>query len=187
MIIGLTGLAQSGKDTTAEYLVEKYNFQQISFAAPLKQMAYDIDPLITQDSHLATLVDLYGWDRVKTEYPEARRFLQRIGTEGLRKNVDDNFWVNLALKTINDYQAEGKKDFVISDMRFVNEYQTIKDYFPNDLTTIRIMRDGLVVMNHASELELNQIPEDFTLNNNGSIADLRQNVDDIVARIYSNK
>lgn len=46
MIIGVSGFKSSGKDTVANYLVEKYNFKRISFADPLKDMVaelFDVD------------------------------------------------------------------------------------------------------------------------------------------------
>ena len=36
MIIGICGLIGSGKDTIADYLIRKHNFQKISFADKLK-------------------------------------------------------------------------------------------------------------------------------------------------------
>ena len=173
MIIGLVGLAQSGKDTTAEILVRKFGFKQISFAGPLKKISYDIDPLITADKHLAELVDEFGWDHVKVNYPECRRFLQRIGTEGMRKNINDNFWVNLALDTM---KADPSSDFVISDMRFVNEYQQIKNAYGDNFVAWRIQREGLVTMNHSSETEMREIPTDMTIKNTGTLEELEVNV-----------
>lgn len=173
MIIGLVGLAQSGKDTTAEILVRRGNFQQISFAGPLKQISYDIDPLITADKHLAELVDEFGWDHVKVNYPECRRFLQRIGTEGMRKNIHNNFWVNLALTKM---QEDTSVNYVISDMRFLNEYNQIKNAYPNAFEAWRIVRDGLAVMNHASETEMSTIPVDRVIDNNGTIRELEKTV-----------
>ena len=36
MILGLTGPPGSGKDTLADYLVEKYNFKRVAFADPIR-------------------------------------------------------------------------------------------------------------------------------------------------------
>lgn len=169
MIIGMVGLAQTGKSTTAEILSRRFGFKEISFAAPLKKIAYDIDPLVTGDKHYAELVDEFGLDYVKTTYPEARRFLQRLGTEGIRQNIDDDFWINLALTIMGQ---EPESNFVISDMRFLNEYYKIKRAYGDQFESWGVERDGAVLMNHASEVEMASIPKDRVLDNNGTIADL---------------
>ena len=208
--IALTGLAQSCKDTTAEFLVDNFGFEQVSFAEPLKKISYDIDPVIApriapehlarhvsahgwaavieelnNPYHLSELVDEYGYDYVKVNYPEARRFLQRIGTEGLRKNVDDDFWVNLALQKIEKGQETGSDRFVISDMRFYNEYDKCKTRFGDKLVVWRIFRDGLTAMNHASELELNDIPYDAAIYNNGTIEELHSQISSLWENLHS--
>jgi dephospho-CoA kinase len=40
MIIGLTGYAQSGKDTVANILVENYGYQRVAFADPIRALLY---------------------------------------------------------------------------------------------------------------------------------------------------
>ena len=37
MILGLTGVRGSGKDTLADHLVERYNFKRIAFADPVRE------------------------------------------------------------------------------------------------------------------------------------------------------
>lgn len=182
MIIALVGLAQSGKDTTADHLCSDYGFDRLSFAEPLKKIAYDIDPLIHVDgTHAQEAVDAHGWDYVKTHYPEARRFLQRIGTEGLRQNVDDDFWVNLAISKMGD----ASKRYVITDMRFLNEQEKIAQFASDHGHTYevwRLQRNGLTLMNHASETELARIPTSQTLDNNGTVEELYANVDILADR-----
>ena len=36
MIIGITGLISSGKDTAADYLIRFHGFKKLSYAGPLK-------------------------------------------------------------------------------------------------------------------------------------------------------
>ena len=49
MIIGLSGYAQVGKDTVANYLVEKYGFVKVSFADPIREALYKLDPKVRID------------------------------------------------------------------------------------------------------------------------------------------
>ena len=42
MIIGLSGLAGSGKDTAAKFIVEKYNLNKIALADPMKRFCKEI-------------------------------------------------------------------------------------------------------------------------------------------------
>lgn len=201
-IIGLTGWAQSGKDSTADALAD-HEFQRFSFAGPLKQIAYDIDPLITADKHYAELVDEFGVDEVKVTYPEARRFLQRLGTEGLRKNVSTSFWADLATEQVNAFltRPEGQVSpgIVFSDMRFYNEYETLRDFAQShgfDFTSVRIERSGVSIHQrfkkdglpttpddprlHASEREMLSIPVDVVIDNEGSLDELREKAEALI-------
>ncbi len=42
MIIGISGLANSGKDTAADFLVGRYSFKKTSFADPMKKIAREV-------------------------------------------------------------------------------------------------------------------------------------------------
>ena len=100
MIIGLCGYAQSGKDTVANILVEKYGYQRIAFADPIRALLYETNPMLKEGYRVQGLVDVYGWDKVKVDYPEARRLLQELGL-GARKLFVVMFWVNQSLKDID--------------------------------------------------------------------------------------
>lgn len=200
-IIGLTGWAQSGKDSTADALADN-NFKRFSFAGTLKQMAYDIDPLITADKHYAELVDEFGVDEVKVTYPEARRFLQRLGTEGLRKNISKTFWADNAIDQIIAFlgQPEGQRTpgIVFSDMRFYNEYEALRNFAQShnfEFTSVRIERtdvsiherfkDGLPTTPddprlHASEQEMLSIPVDATIKNDSTLEELREKAEALI-------
>ena len=97
MIIGLSGYAQTGKDTIAEHLVEHYGFTRIAFADPIRQALYALDPIIPDypiipGIRLSWLLDRSDWEEVKRESPEIRRMLQRLGTEVARNQWGDDFY-----------------------------------------------------------------------------------------------
>jgi hypothetical protein len=166
MIIGLTGYAQSGKDTVANILVEHYGYQRVAFADPIRDLLYEANPMLKEGYRVQGLVDVYGWDRVKVDYPEARDLLQRLGV-GARKTFGDMFWVQQALKQVH---FEG--NFVITDVRFPNEAKAILEY--DNAQIWRIRRVGFDAVNaHVSESAMDGEKVDQIFVNNGTLDDLK--------------
>jgi len=171
MIIGLSGYAQSGKDTVAKILVEKYGYKRIAFADPIRNLLYEMDPLIPKgygesiiNYRLQDMVDTYGWDKVKVDFPEARRLLQDFGLSA-RKLFGDTFWIYQAL---SDVAPQDK--VVVSDVRFENEAQWIQEFGGQ---IWRVKRVGTSAVNeHVSESELDGYRVDQIFVNNGTVEDL---------------
>lgn len=135
MIIGTLGFIGSGKNTVAKYLVENHNFIQDSFAAALKDL----------------LSSTFSWDRTLLEgtTPESRRWrettdtwwatklgipnftpryaMQYIGTDVLRMHFNDNLWILTLEKRLESF-IQNNKNVVVSDVRFKNEYNMLKQY-----------------------------------------------------------
>jgi hypothetical protein len=165
MIIGLTGYAQSGKDTVASILVENYGYQRVAFADPIRDLLYATNPMLKEGYRVKGLVDVYGWDRVKVDYPEARRLLQDLGV-GARKTFGDMFWVKQALRQVN---PEG--NYVIADVRYPNEAKAIREYGSSQIWRVR--RLGIDPVNsHESESAMDGEKVDQIFVNNGTIDDL---------------
>jgi hypothetical protein len=168
--VGLAGWARSGKDTVADYLVAEHGYTKLSFAAPMKEALYKLNPKITVNNVVGTPirigVDIYGWDELKEHGPEIRGLLQRFGTEVGREMFGEDFWVNYALQNVPD----GSK-VVISDVRFPNEANAIKELGG---TVWRITRDGVNAANeHISEHALDDYSFDGLLHNQGTIEHLQ--------------
>lgn len=169
MIIGLTGYAQSGKDTVASILVEKYGYTRVAFADAIREFLYEINPLVGSSVRLQDMVDEYGWDTAKAT-PEVRRLLQDLGV-GARNIFGDMFWVAHALKQVH---FEG--NYVITDVRFTNEADTIKKY--DNAQIWRVKRLGFNAINkHISESEMDGYSVDQIFLNNGTIDDLKVLID----------
>ena len=173
MIIGLSGYARSGKDTAADRLVEAHMFTRYSFAAPMKDAMYKLNPIVHSDSignfRYKDLVDSYGLDEAKDSHPEIRRLLQVFGTEVGRDMFGNNFWVDLALNSIIE------DNVVISDVRFKNEADAIKSAGGK---VWRINRHGVgPVTNHSSEIDLDSYNFDYIIDNDYSVSDLHNVVD----------
>ena len=186
IVIGLTGRARSGKDTVADYLVEKHGFEKASFAGPLKQVARAVNPILGMDvrhpGHLIRMNEALEYlteDQVKELYPEYRRFLQTLGTDGIRA-IDPEFWVNAAV----DQVRRTRKDRVVfTDTRFMNECQAIwrKMRGPYDHTEVwHVARPSLPELTedaHISEHNAGQFGENVWLNNSQDLDHLFQQVE----------
>ena len=178
MIIGLSGYAQSGKDTVAKTLVEQYGFTREAFADKIRQLAQEVNPLVGDSIHLNELLDEYGWDVAK-QNPYVRQFLQQLGV-GARKLFGEEFWIKEALKPL-----ESKGNFVFTDVRFVNEADTIRS---NNGYIWRVKRPGIEAVNsHISEHELDWYKVDQILSNRGTIEELELLVQQRMDNIRANK
>ena len=164
-IIGLTGYAQSGKDTLASILVEKYGYSRIAFADKIRDFLYGINPMVacSPTGYLQDLVNLVGWDKAKQE-PQVRRLLQDLGISA-RDLIDENIWVTAALSSVTKDQR-----VVVTDVRFENEAMMIK-LMGGQLWRVKRVGVG-PVNNHVSESELDGYKMDQIFVNNGTLEDL---------------
>jgi dephospho-CoA kinase len=185
-IIGLVGAAGVGKDTVADYLVKHHGFKRYAFADAVRDFALAIDPIIETGEavvRLSDLVEHFGWDHSKRAYPEVRRLLQRIGTEGGRQIAGDDVWVNIVDDKWND---DGCPPAVITDCRFPNEVQYVHVY---DGWIVEIIRPtntkgitDAVNAQHASE-QL-RVTADARINNNDTIDFLYAQVENVLTNFY---
>lgn len=179
MIIGLSGVGQSGKDTIGKMLVEHYGYKRLAFADTLREAAYALDPMIMTDNEeivwLTYLVDLVGWERAKLENMQVRRLLQRLGTEVGRNVLGEDIWVDATFD-----KMDTDSDYVITDVRFPNEANAIMDVG----AVVRVERDSAGLKDeaalHPSETALDDWVFDHVVLNNGSLEDLRKEVDFMV-------
>lgn len=187
-IIGLSGYARCGKDTAASVLVEEFGFTRVAFADKLREVLYQLNPLVeylgTLDRHamkrnyLQEVIDEYGWNGYKeTGFSyDIRRLLQRLGTEAGRETLWDSIWVDAAL---TGHSEDAK--IVVTDCRFPNEAQAIKD---RGGQVWRIIRSGVgPANNHESETALDKWLFDRYFYNNGTLEDYHEVVRQLMERL----
>jgi hypothetical protein len=167
MIIGLSGYAQSGKDTVAELLCLNYGYKRMSFAQPMRDAIYTLNPMVEGGNRVADLVDEYGWDVAKAN-PEVRRLLQVFGTDVGRQQFGENFWVQQAFDKLESTKI------VFSDVRFPNEAHEIQQYGGQ---VWRINRHNHAPVNgHKSEHAMDNFMFKQVIYNDGSLDDLSDEV-----------
>jgi hypothetical protein len=194
-IITFSGLAHSGKDTSADYLVEKFNQLgikaiKIGLADRLKvisqkliKLFYDIDIPIEE------FYDMEKKELVREDLPDfegksfkLRTVLQKVGTEIFRDMLWSGIWCDYVAKNLSkldEYQV-----IIISDCRFPDELDYFKQIKSRQLLSIRVDRpscEKLAADNqtHASEIHVNSLPVNVVLHNSGTLENLYYKLDKI--------
>lgn len=179
MIIGLTGHAESGKDTVARYLAGK-GYTHLAFADPLRQLALVINPTLhievteialgyapKQKIKLKALIEAVGYEKAKKN-PAVREFYQGLG-QAMRDGEGEDYWISKIFPALDSSDT----DIVLSDVRYQNEADIIKALGG---VIVKVTRPTAVKINdHPSENEIVTI--DGTLRNEGTLEELYEGVD----------
>jgi hypothetical protein len=204
MMIGLIGLIGSGKGTVGDILRDEHGYLQDSFARPLKDavsviFGWDRQMLegVTKDSREWREVADPFWSNKFGYAFTPRLALQLMGTEAGRDVFHESIWVTSLL-----HRHQGNEDVVVTDVRFRNEIAAIRDmggmivrvrrgpdpaWFPTaqsaiagDPESLRIMA-GMSI--HTSEWDWVGSTIDHTIYNDGTLADLRRNVQSLAEMV----
>lgn len=196
MMIGLTGLAKSGKDTVGAYLMKEHEFQRIALADAGKRLAelvldiphWDAEKF-KNDPSVFVAVGYKNQPEPPSSFSEHdkelwqkqtpsqmwspiselsyRHYLQRLLNNACKEVFGDDVWTNIALPVGGFYT--GRK-IVVTDVRFNVEANRIKELGGK---IVRIIRDEVAVNDtHISEIELQDIKPNYILYNNGSMEEL---------------
>jgi len=207
MIIGLCGKKHSGKDTAAKHLCLVYKYIRYGLADPMKFAIKEIF-LLSDEQLWGDLKEVLD-ARYNTT---ARKILQVFGTElfqfDIYKHIPElsveprKLWIN-RFKLWYRYQQNGipihfvnslnneimytdtPLDVVISDVRFPHEVDVIREMGG---IIVKINRNDVDLSDvHASETEMDEIEPDYVIDNNGSIKDLKHNLDILMEEIKNEK
>jgi hypothetical protein len=161
MIIGICGLIGSGKDTIADYLQNIHQFRRESFAHTLKDavahiFGWDrelIEGRTRESREWREQVDPWWSERLNMPHLTPRFVLQVWGTEVARRSFHDDIWI----ASLENKLRKTTDDVVISDCRFPNEIQAIKDASG---IVIRVIRGPEPVWYELAEI-VNRGPQDY--------------------------
>ena len=173
-LIGLAGQAGTGKDTVRAML-EEQGFTGLAFADPIRTM---IRELLTSNG----IDDRFMDDRAFKETVihelgvSYRQMAQDLGDWG--RNMHPDFWVRIAAAFMDDRIDDGDTHFVISDVRFLNEAEWVRE---RGGVIWRVNRAAATpVRPHVSEAELWHFDHDWVIHNDGSLDELREVVGEAV-------
>ena len=103
MILGLTGVRGSGKDTLADHLVERYNFKRIAFADPVREKVKFLLQLNSDDEYDRVKRTQLYWERHSdsVRYIDGRHLVREIGM--LMLSYDQEQFTNYVTTEISRY------------------------------------------------------------------------------------
>jgi hypothetical protein len=204
-IVGILGFKGSGKDTAANALIED-GYVKFAYADTVKDVLASVfvwprhllEGDTAESREWRENVDPWWSARLGIENFTPRMALTTIGTDVMRNHFDDQIWIANVEKKI---ESMGHNKIVITDCRFENEVNLIKNY-GGTLVRVRkgpepeffqyaqnvhhpdttVRADALKMMStkyaaiHPSEWRWNSITPDVILENNGTIADLHSGI-----------
>lgn len=208
-IASFSGLIGCGKNAAAEYLISKHGFEPMSFASSLKDAISSIfgwdrkmlEGITEQDRQQRETVDAWWSKRLQMPQITPRWVMQNLGTNVLREYFHSDIWIASLENKLRTY--DGK--VVITDARFSNEIAAIK---AAGGTTFQILRGdrpkwyqhavnynsgqktigwaiGKYALEelgiHPSEYSHVGISYDFTIENNSSLADLYEQIENVIS------
>jgi len=171
-VVIISGHAGAGKDTAGQILIDR-GFALEKFAQPLYDMLsvmYNIPVNVLQRMKLDD-VQLPHTNRT------VREGLQLLGTEWGRHMLHENIWTNLCIDRI---QSRPKRNFVVTDCRFLNEAKVMETELNASVITVAIRRPNCVGswMQHGSESYIETLASfsHFHLHNTGTLEEFRETV-----------
>ena len=165
IIYVVSGKARSGKNSVCEIIKNHYNDLKVI------NLAY-------ADTLKDYVMKITSWDG--SEETKPRELLQNLGVELIKTHIDDSMLVRRMVEDIKVY-SYFYDVITISDARFPNEIDIIKDNFSN-VISIRVLRDEKNDLTekqnkHATEIAMNDYSNyDYVINNNDTLENLEKEV-----------
>lgn len=170
LIILISGWSHAGKDSVAKILVESYDFQKVAFADPIKhQVAKDLD---------IPLEWCYDQERKAMLLPNnsertLREELIRVAESA--RDQDKQVWARAVGEKLQKAIQRGKRKFVISDWRHLEEVWALQKAIPNAcILPIRVVRPSQILSPVPDKTEYSLLGFPFwkIFYNSGTIARL---------------
>lgn len=168
LIVAFTGKRGSGKDTAAKAL-HPLGYTSLSFADPLREVlttVYGITP--EEMAHPVIKEQPLNY----FPFMSPRELMTTMGTQGFRDLIHQETWVRAL-----ERRAQFHQKVVVPDLRFLTEETMLKSH---DAIIIRVVSPTREKKDdhaqHRSETEMEQIVPHFTIENEGTVAELHAEV-----------
>ena len=174
--IALVGEMRTGKDEICKYIRSKNrDVMKVCFSSGITELLKEFFPEVLKTNN------------------KPRKYYQEIGQ--FMRTINKDVWVNYLEKELQLHSKHGFNSFVCTDLRQYNEYTFLKSkgfYIvkvvadkENRINRMNELGDNyeMDALNHETEQNINKIPYDYLINNNGTLEELYKQVDTILKEI----
>ena len=163
-VLALCGGKRNGKDTASTLLLA------LLAEKGIEAKRFALADTLKVEVALAFHVSLREIEENKDFF---RPILQVWGTEFRRKyQNNDNYWVEQLLKKLYMFFDDSRKIAIITDVRYPNEMEALKNLFNTKSVYINRILDTDAGSTHSSEHGIKSEKCDYILTNNDSIESL---------------
>jgi shikimate kinase len=195
VIAGMSG----GKTSVANHLVNKFQYNRLALAMPIKSIEAFLDTDMSMAKQIAMAYHSIWNSRHQSDFalhefeidyilrtaqeipredPKPRKRLQFMGTEGFREGISENYWIDIWDSIVKETsRGNGSCRFVCDDVRFPNEVE----YFASNAFLIYLDVDVDVQIERCTRLGQKVNADTF---NHPSEKFIRQIKDDLIADKY---
>lgn len=190
--IAICGKANTGKNTLSKLIRKELRkthkgvfCEYIAFADPIKAMIRLMFPDLPEK--YLTGSSQYRAEAIPGAFKDGkpltvRQLLIDLGT-GVGRACKETIWLEAFDHAFQKAQSKFKTMVIVTDVRFRNEFDHLKNL---GFYQIRLLRDSHLQINHASETNQDSIKDDefdYVLHNNGTLKDLKTEVQKIVRQL----
>lgn len=173
MVVVITGVKRSGKDTVAAYLLNRMIDKKYALADPIREVCKTIFDWKDEDFQGEKKEQIDSYWRLSP-----RQAMQWIGTEAFQYYIGNDFplfkkeigrciWVYKFLKWRDKFPYSS---IVISDLRFHHELDTLEENLGNEVISMRVNNNRINPDNtHASEQDIPDLNVDYDIDNSGNL------------------
>jgi dephospho-CoA kinase len=170
-IIGLTGVARSGKDSVAAVIQGRLGWHRESFARPIREFVAGLLGLTLEELEIHKEKPMLSLSGVTP-----RQMMQTLGTEWGR-SIHPHLWIRALFHRLErNGLLLGAQGVVITDCRFDNEARAIHNA-GGEVWLVQRPGAGSAFSAHASERGVDLDLVDRYVMNSGSLEDLRKTVE----------
>ena len=177
--IALFGQMRAGKDTVGDYIIKQHKYMPFKFSYGITRIIEDYLPAEM-------------WEN------KPRKLYQQVGQ--FMRGIYSDVWIDKTFKDIKEYRAynrllNNERPIIITDCRQENEAKACRD---KNYVIIKVVSDiekRLARMNkekdnfsaenlqHETEMAVDKIQADYTIENNGTLEELYNKIDIILAEL----